>query len=361
MYNISCVLNSLSFGFVSQNILRELWKRGRDINLFLLSEPAEISSYNIEPEFQKWLQESVLRARSTYNKNDPSFKIWHINGSEQKIGNEQNLLTFHECSGLTPLELNILKNQKNVLVSSQYSKKIFEAAGLTNVVYTPLGFDDKHFKVVPKQSSDTISFLLAGKWEKRKNTEKVIKAWVKRFGGRKEFILNTLVTNPFFKQDVNAQLIRKALNGESPAKCRVNPLPYFKGLNELNEVFNQTDIVINMSGGEAWSIPDFSCLCLGKYGVILNATAMSDWAPDAGAVMVEPSGKEEVYDEIFFRRGDVVNNGEIFTWEEDAFIAGCEEAVKRFREKPVNEKGLNLQSIYTWQKTADIIEGALES
>jgi NADPH2:quinone reductase len=81
-----------------------------------------------------------------------------------------------------------------------------------------------------------------------------------------------------------------------------------------------------MSGAEAWSLPSFSVMAMGKHGVILNATGMKDWAPQSGAVMVEPSGMVDIYDGVFFQKGDEVNQGQMYSWNEDEFIAACETA-----------------------------------
>ena len=80
-------------------------------------------------------------------------------------------------------------------------------------------------------------------------------------------------------------------------------------------------------------------MCLGKHSVILNATSYKDWADDSNSVMVEPNGKTDAADGVFFKKGGFFNQGEIFTFDEDEFIAGCEKAVERYKSETSKQRG----------------------
>jgi hypothetical protein len=47
------------------------------------------------------------------------------------------------------------------------------------------------------------------------------------------------------------------------------------------------------------------------------------------------------------------NQGQYFNYNEDEFIAGCEEVIKRVEINRVNEEGLKLQTEFTYEKTVD--------
>lgn len=353
MINVNVPVNSLSFGHCSVSILRELYKKNEEANLFFIGEP-DFSAYQTETDFQFWINSAGTRALKSYKRTDPCFKLWHISNSESSVSNEQSLLTFHEVDSLTPVETNILKNQKTVLVSSKFSENVFKAYGVNNVVYCPLGFDAQHFKQISRtRNTEQITFSLFGKFEKRKHTEKVIRAWLKQYGNNNRYTLNLHVYNSFFSQEQNNQLLLKIFGGRKP--WNVNCLGYVPTLAEFNSAINAADIVIDMSGGEGFSLPSFHSVALGKHAVVHNCSSIKDWAEDAGAVLVEPSGKEPVYDGVFFRQGDVRNQGNIFTWDEDDFLSACKVAEANFAKNPVNEKGLELQNKFTWGKTVDVI------
>ena len=353
MLTFDTPLNNLSFGHVAFNILERLHARSEGVNLFLKQEPPDLSSFSLKPDFKKWLNDSWTLARTRYSVEDPSLKLWHIHGgSEQRIGRNQTLLTFHEVDALTPYEINVLRNQDRVLFTSQFSCEVAKAHGLNNTEYCPLGFDAVHFKPLPR-ASGPIQFSLFGKFEKRKHTENVIRYWCEKYGRDSRYTLNLHVYNPFFSPEQNNALMARAFAGQKP--FNVNIVPYSRTLAEFNESLNNADIVIDMSGGEGFSIPSFSAVCLGKHAVINCCSSLADWAPQGGACLVKPAEKIDVYDGVFFRRENPFGQGRIFGFDPNGFIDGCERAIKKFEENPVNQEGLKLKDIYTYDKTLDII------
>ena len=357
MLNVSVPLNNLSFGHVGINILRELYNRGDSVNLFSVGGVVDLKGYDIPEDFGFWIHSCIGRAKKLYKNTDPTFKLWHIDGAQESISSRQGLMTFHEVDSLTAEEINILRNQHKVFVSSKFSEEVFTKAGLTNVVYCPLGFDAAHFHKVPKEPRDKVTFALFGKFEKRKHTEKVIKAWLSRYKNDPGYELNLHVYNPFFTPEQNNQILLNIFGGTRP--WNVNPIGYVDTLVQFNNAINYADIVLDMSGGESWSIPSFTAVALGKHAVLHNCNAIKDWAEDSGAVLIEPNGKELVYDGVFFKQGMDRNQGSIFTFDESEFLAGCEQTVQSFKKNPLNEKGLALQEKFTWARTVNIIKDNL--
>jgi hypothetical protein len=122
-----------------------------------------------------------------------------------------------------------------------------------------------------------------------------------------------------------------------------------------NDFLNSADIIIGMSGGEGWGLPEFHSVALGKHSVILNAHAYKEWADEENSVLVEPNGKVEVYDNMFFHKGTPFNQGNIFDFDPDDFISACEKAIERVKANKLNNNGLKLQNIFTSEKLADNI------
>ena len=58
---------------------------------------------------------------------------------------------------------------------------------------------------------------------------------------------------------------------------------------------------------------------------------------------------------MFFKKGGPFNQGNIYTFDEEAFIEGCEKAIERYRQNSVNTEGLKLQEDFTYSKTVDAI------
>ena len=87
----------------------------------------------------------------------------------------------------------------------------------------------------------------------------------------------------------------------------------------------------------------------------MNATGYKEWATAKNSVLVEPSGKIPSADGVFFQEGAEYNQGRIFDFDEDSFIAACEEAIKRVESNKLNKEGLKLQDEFTYAKTTDKI------
>jgi len=358
MINVNVPINSVSFGFVAANILVELFKRKIDIRLFPIGGQVDLSSYSVAarlPGFENYLKESIYYALEKFDRNDPTLKLWHIRDSEQSYGVRRNLLTFHELSELTPNEVNILRNQDTIYLTSKYSQEVFKKYNIDSI-YCPLAFDSLHFNRIEKRAykDDRIVWGLVGKLEpSRKGHAKVIQNWIKKYGNNHKHVLHLHVNNPFLNKEQNEGLLNQIWNGQKP--FNINVLPQVQTLTTLNQCYNSIDIILDGSRAEGFSLPSFHCLALGKHGVIHNATAMKDWLPKSGAVTFESSNLIEPYDNMFFPKGVPWNQGLIWDWDDNEFLSAMETAERKFLYNPLNETGLQLQQEYTWQKTVDIL------
>jgi hypothetical protein len=344
-------INPLSFGQVSTALLREVYKRGLEPAIFTIGN-IDLNTQRLEQPFVDWLNRCVSKAISTHKRNVPVIKLWHLNGGLESVSDKQILFTFYELDSPTREEINIIKNNSQVVVSSNYSVKTFHDFGASNVSFAPLGFDKDNFFVKPKRHFEDgrITFNLLGKLEKRKNHLKVLQAWVKKYGNNPKFFLTCAIFNPFLKIEDQDMLLKQALGNRKPFNVEfLKMMP----TNEMyNDFLNSGDITIAMSGGEGWGLGEFHSVALGKYCVGLNAHAHKDWMNDKNTVLVNPSGKTEAYDGAFFHKGHPFNQGNIYTFDDEEFIAGCEKAVELFKINPVNQEGRKLQD-FSYSATLD--------
>ena len=346
-------LNPTSFGQVSFGILRELYERKEKILLFPIGN-IDISTQNEDHAFFKWIEESVIDATKTFSRKNPIFKLWHLNGSLESYSDNQILLTFYEVDSPTLTELNIIKNNKKVLLSSNYSVSIFKNYSINNVDYLPLAFDSTHFKIEKPKEKDGIYFGLFGKLEpQRKRHLKSLQAWIKKYGNKHGYYLNCAIFNPFLDSKVQNNILFQALEGKN--YWNINFLNYMQQNVVYNDTLNNTDIIIAMSGGEGWGLPEFQSVALGKHCVGLNAHAYKDWMTEENSVLINPSSKIPCYDNMFFKQGMEYNQGNIFDWNEEDLMEGFEKVEQRFKQNPVNKKGLDLQNEFTFKKMVDSI------
>ncbi len=346
-------LNSTSLGQVSFGILRELYKRNLSINLFPIGN-VDISSQKEDKDFFLWVQQSIISSYKEYNRNTPIFKLWHLNGSLESFSKKQVLLSFYEVDSPTPVEINIIKNNDRVLLSSKYAISAFTSLGINNIDYIPLAFDDTHFKKIIKRSQNGIQFGLFGKLEpQRKRHLKTISLWAQKYGNNPNYTLNCALFNNFLDPNVQSQIINQALNGQR--YFNINFLNYMQSNDMYNDLLNNIDIVLAMSGGEGWGLPEFQAVALGKHCVGLNAHAYKEWMNDKNAVLIQPNSKIPCYDNIFFRQGAEFNQGNIFDWDEKDFLDALDKVEIRYKNNPINEEGLQLQKNFTYSKMVDSI------
>lgn len=311
----------------------------------------DFSSFDVEQSFLDWIVKNHNESFLKHSRKIPIIRLWHINDSLRTYSDKQVLLTFHETDRLTDIETNILKNS-TVCVSSKYTQSVFSNHGISSSVIN-LGFDRRHFKKTNKTYFDDgrITFNIAGKFEKRKNHEKTIKAWIKKFGKNKKYSLQCAIHNLFYQDQNELKSIYNSILDGNPI-YNVSFLANMPKNSIYNDYLNSGDIIIGMSGAEGWGLPEFQSVALGKHAVILNATSYKEWANEKNSVLVEPNGQVEIYDGKFFQKGAPFNQGHIYTFDDDAFIFACEKAIERFQSNKENAEGLKLQSDFTYETTA---------
>jgi hypothetical protein len=350
---VNAPINALSFGNVSVNILRELHKKDIDLVFFPIGDKAELEAYDkIDLSFVKYLQSATNSRYEKINKDIPTLKLWHIFGSETRYSKNQSLFTFHEVSEVTSVEKNLLNLQDRIFVSSNYTKNIFELNGVENVTYVPLGFDSDFHITNKTYLEDKIHFGLLGKFENRKNTARIIKTWLKLFGNNSKYQLSCAITNPFLDKAKFQNELLKMLEGKQ--YNNLNFVPYMQTNSEVNDFLNSIDIDLGgLSGAEGWNLPSFNATALGKWSVVMNATAHKDWATTDNSILIEPSSLKDCYDDVFFKKGQAFNQGQFFNISDEEMENAILKSAS-YAKKP-NPEGLKLQKEFTYEKTVETI------
>lgn len=371
-FNLEIPLNNLSFGQTSVQIVRELFKREIFPPIIPIlannNRNIDISAQNPDETFTTKLQECIRR-QGEYA--DKTFKLWHVNGAVNSLGREQTLLTFHETDEITRDEINILSQNRHIIVTSESSRDIFSSGLSQNIFkqtpqnwdigYLPLAFDAHNFSVTPKKyfDDDRIVFLLVGKFEHRKRTAKTIKTWLKKFGNNKKYFLQVAAHNHFLPPEELKNTYSDLLGGK--LYSNITFFDWMPTNADFNDFLNSGNIVLAMSGAEAFGLPEFHATALGKYCVGHYATGYKSWMTEENSVLVRSSSKIPAADGKFFNKGDRFNQGSFFDWADDMFVAGMEEAVRKFEADPVNRSGLKLQQDFTTERMVDSILNIINS
>jgi len=356
---VEAPVNSLSFGNVTYNLLRQFWRKGVDVIWYPLSGNSNFESFSdkLDKNFGEWLQESAANANKKINQDIPCFKLWHLNGSQSRIGSKQFLYSFYELDKPTEEEINLAKFQNKIWFSSNHAAELFKEAGVDAGVI-PVGFDEDFHRTNRQYlNPDVVHFGLMGKFEKRKHTEKIIKLWLSKYGNNNKYQLSVLITNPFFKEEENKNLFANCLEGKR--YTNINFLPYLKTNTEVNDFLNAIDIdLTGLSGAEGWNLPSFNASCLGKWSIVLNATAHKDWANNSNSIIVDSNGIEPCYDGKFFQEGSPFNQGNIYTWDSDVVAQAMDTAVSK--KGQINTEGEKLKEEFSYGRSVDRLLKGIE-
>lgn len=357
MINIDAPLNSVSLGQVSVSILRELFKRKVECCIFPVQKNVDLGAYDLEPEFATWIQEGVSNSYKKYSRDFKTLKIWHIDGSERNLSSKNYLFTFHELDSLTPAEIGILRNQEHVFTASDFNRDTFMSFGIDNITTASLGLSPE-FKDLDKRIYDKniTSWFIGGKFEKRKAHLEAIAGWVQTFGNSQSHLLQLSLTNPFIhpNEPQPEQIILNSLKMDR-RPFFFNFIPFTPKNSEFNKVLNSSDIVIDMSRGESFSLPSFQAAAIGKHAIVHNNTGMKQWANDKNASLVQSAEKMDPWDGKFFGPGGGFNQGKYFNWNMDDYKKKLQEVCTKSVSNRLNSEGLKLQQTHTWTKTVDII------
>ncbi len=356
---VEAPLNSLSFGNVTYNILRQFWRKGVDVALYPIGGGIDLNVYDkVDPKFHDWLHQSAMEANAKLSKDKPTFKMWHLNGSQTRISPKQLLLTFHELDQATASEINIAKFQTKTLFSSKFSEDLFKNHNV-DCGSVSMGFDEDFVKTDKEYlSKNVVHFGLMGKFEKRKNTEKIIRLWLQKYGNNNDYQLSVCVNNPFFKPEEMQNILLNCLDGKR--YTNINFLPFLNKNSEVNEFLNSIDVdLTGLSGAEGWNLPAFNATALGKWSLVVNHTSHKDWANKDNCILIEPNGTEPAYDGKFFIEDQPFNQGNIHTWDSDTVSQAMDQAVSKKGQN--NPEGEKLREQFSYEKTADRLLTELES
>jgi len=133
-----------------------------------------------------------------------------------------------------------------------------------------------------------------------------------------------------------------------------NIVPYMQTNSDVNDFINSIDIdLTGLSGGEGWNLPSFNSTALGKWSVVMNATAHKDWATKENSILIEPTKLKDCYDNIFFKKGNAFSQGQFFDITDEEMESAILDSVN-YAKKP-NPEGLKLQQKFTYDDTVETI------
>ena len=351
--NLNCPINQLGYGVVGINIFKNLIKNN-NVSLWPIG-PIDADE-SLHEDIRKSLQNSQ---KFTYDA--PSLKIWHQfdmalhPGKGKKYG-----LTFFETNKLKENEIHNINFLDKIFVTSNWAKDVLLNSGIDNskIVVVELGVDKSIFGTSKKDESKTTKIVCIGKWEIRKGHDLILDIIEKTFKPEDDFKLIMCCSNPFLSQEEQNHWISffeksKFFDKIIVLKDRLSTQ------NEVSKLMSGADIGIFPYRAEAWNLELAEMLSMGKNCIATNYSGPTEYAADAGAILIDPDGMEKAYDGKWFDGSS--------EWSKlgKTYIEKFSQSLRYIHDKKqkgeltLNNDGINYFNEYTWANTAKDILGEL--
>lgn len=163
---------------------------------------------------------------------------------------------------------NKLMSFDHIWVPSNWQRDctIEQGAPPEKVFVVPEGIDANRFKPSPSSgvtakfaNPDKFTFTVIGRWEYRKATDEIIKAFIRAFGHNDEVELLLLVDNPF---DHKKESTEVKLSNMGIAAHNIKILHHIAE-NDYDILLRETDCFVSCSRSEGWNLPLMEAMACG--------------------------------------------------------------------------------------------------
>tara|TARA_R100000008_G_C3556079_1_gene153279 strand:- start:51 stop:1118 length:1068 start_codon:yes stop_codon:yes gene_type:complete len=342
--NIVAPINSLGYGIVSKNIVKEMSKT-TDIALYVIG--------NVEQDNDIEFYQQLLQKGYQYKdrSNAPCLKIWHEFDLSTRVGNGPYcVFPFFEINKLDQKRINHLSSVDTIVVASDWAKGVIKDANVSVPVHVvPLGVDSEIFSQQPQRQSDKCTFLNCGKWEKRKGHDVLLEMFKTAFPNEPDVQLIMMASNPFLNEKASNEWNRYYM---SDNRVRLyNRLPSH---HEVAKVMASSDCGIFPSRAEGWNLELLEMMAMGKHIITTNYSAHTEFCNKDNADLIDIEKLEPAEDGVFFDG----SAGEWASLEGTPFEQGVE-YMRNFYSKwktdsdIVNTEGVKTAKQLTWSHTSE--------
>jgi len=182
---------------------------------------------------------------------------------------------YWETSRLPKSFVQKLNMMDEVWTTSKWAKEVFEDSGVEVDVFDfNLGVDTEIYNLVPERQEGPFTFLSIGSPSTRKNSQMAVDAFLKLFGGDKNYRLLYKSSGP-----PDARLM---YNGENHGAIFMHPqiecFDYEMSERELSDLYGMSDCLLYPTSGEGWGMMPFQAIAKGIPTICTNATACTEFA-----------------------------------------------------------------------------------
>lgn len=354
--NFTSPINTLSYGYAGINILKTL-SVNNNVSLFPIGEP------QVTSESDATTVRSAMDRAATYDPTAPSIRLWHQFDLSTHPGKGPRIgYSIWELNRFTPRETYQMNQMDAIASCSQWACEVLWENGFKQPIFNfPLGVDrsiyNENIKPIISYKNETV-FVVCGKLEVRKNHWNILSAFNTTFNSSDRVKLIFITYNPFIG-DKNSEWESTCRNSKLGAKISV--MPRLNTQSEIASIIAAADCAVLPSLAEGFCLPALEALGMGKDLITTNYSAMTEFADNNNAFMIDIDGLELAKDDSFFKGNEI---GYWAAWGKKQQDQLCE--YMRFVHKKktvhgpsINQAGIETSKKYTWNATASAIESAL--
>jgi glycosyltransferase involved in cell wall biosynthesis len=287
---MSAPINKLSYGIVSNNIIKHLVKY-REV---FLSPIGAFESPTKEAE------ESAIRfLEGEVDICTNSLKIYHQFDLATHMGKGKHVgLPFFELDTLSQRDIAHMRLNDLIISPSKWGKEVINQniPGLDCEV-VPMGVDTSIFYPKHFKRGNKCVFLNIGKLEKRKGHDVLLNAAERVFAGRDDVSLWMMAGNKFISESQYSEYVRDA---RSRLGDKVAFLPHVESDEEVASIINRADFGVYPYRAEGFCLPLLESMACGLKVIATNYSAPTEYLTKDNALLIEPEGLEPAVDNIFF-------------------------------------------------------------
>lgn len=246
------------------------------------------------------LEEDVIDLNGdSYDKNAHTLIFWYPRPEYffKRSYNKPTLGYYiFEYTIIPPDWVRAINGLDGVCVASLWHREVLRKNGVEKPIYiVPGGVDTDYFCLQSKEKidSDIFKFLHVGKFENRKGTDILIKAFKEAFGDDPKIRLVLSIDNPHV-QDFNA---KQAVARYTSNQDNIDIVNF---VEDIRALYWSCDCGVWPSRAEGIGLPIVEAMACGLPVIIPKHSGITDYATEENCFLIEDFREEPIYDPLFF-------------------------------------------------------------
>ncbi|HKB64615.1 MAG TPA: glycosyltransferase family 4 protein [Pyrinomonadaceae bacterium] len=232
--------------------------------------------------------------------NYPGIGLGPIEPMVHVAGSQRIAFIVWETTLIPSARVKVLQSMDAVWTPSTWGRQLLINNGLDpeTVGVVPEGVDTERFKPAaePPEQSRPFRFLYVGKWEQRKATDVLVKAFCDEFKSNEPVELVLHGWNPYLPGFDLHGTIRRYAGTCAPAIVPSYPLKD----EDMVRLYNSCDAFVLPTRAEAWGLPITEAMACGLPVIVTQYSAPLDYLDRDCAYLIEVEKMVAVNDSFFF-------------------------------------------------------------